>query len=249
MSTAPIPSEHECEGLDDPLRAQLPTFETFFKTFGFKRIHGRVWGLLVLAGQPHTSKEIATELGSSLGTTSTTLNELTEWGAISSTFDSARRCHLHEPVGNTISIVATVLRRREQVIFGRFKQSAEQTLEYVRERYGDKDARVMTLRSIISSCEIAEAVMQMVFSSVASALGDPESLLSRAVSTALKVGMVPAKVLTSRKPTVGEAPITDSAIEALAGLDLSQLEEEDEEGVAEGHVLEAAPHPREEANG
>jgi len=50
------------EGLDEPLREQLPTFEVFFKTFGFKRIHGRVWGLLVLAGQPLSSKEIAAEL-------------------------------------------------------------------------------------------------------------------------------------------------------------------------------------------
>ena len=34
-------------------------------------------------------------------------------------------------------------------------------------QYGEKDPRVLTLRSIISSCEIAEAVMQLVISSVA----------------------------------------------------------------------------------
>ena len=60
-------------------------------------------------------------------------------------------------MGNTLSIVATVLRRREQVIFGQFKQNAEKTLIYIRERYGERDPRVLTLRSIISSCEIAEA--------------------------------------------------------------------------------------------
>ncbi len=166
------------EGLDEPLRAQLATFEVFFKTVGFKRIHGRVWGLLVLAGQPLSSKEIASELAISLGATSTTLNELIEWGATTSSFDSTRRCHLHAPVGNTLSIVATVLRRREQVIFSQFKQNATRTLDYVRERYGERDPRVLTLRSIISSCEIGEAVIELVLSSVASALGDPESLLS-----------------------------------------------------------------------
>ena len=57
----------EFEGLDEPLMAQLPTFELFFKTFGFKRVHGRVWGLLVLAGQPLSSREVSRELDLSVG--------------------------------------------------------------------------------------------------------------------------------------------------------------------------------------
>lgn len=200
------------EGLDQPLLDQLPTFEVFFKTFGFKRIHGRVWGFLVLAGQPLSSKDITRELGISQGATSTTVNELAEWGAIHSSFDNQRRCHVHSPVGNTLSIVATVLRRREQVIFSQFKQGATRTLDYVQGRYGKRDPRAVTLRSIISSCEIAEAVMQLVFSSVSSALGNPQSLLSKAVNTALRVGLtVPAKVLQP-----GEGP--ESLVgEAIAG--------------------------------
>jgi hypothetical protein len=188
--------ESDFDGLDDALQAELPTFELFFKTFGFKRVHGRVWGLLVLAGQPLSSREISDQLSLSQGATSTTLNELREWGAVTSEFDPHRRCHLHSAVGNTISIVATVFRRREQVVFGRFKHSAAATLDYVRRRYGEKDPRVLTLRSIISSCEIAEAMMQLVFSSVERALGDSESILSRAVATALRVGMkVPARLM------------------------------------------------------
>jgi len=187
-------------GLDQPLRNQLPTFEVFFKTVGFKRIHGRVWGLLVLAGQPLSAKEITHELGISQGAASTCLNELAEWGAITSCFDTQRRAHMHAPVGNTLSIVATVLRRREQVVFSQFKSQAEQTLAYVKERYGERDARAFTLRSIITSCEIAESVMQLVFTSVAKALGDSESFLSRAVNTALKVGLsVPGKLLGGAK--------------------------------------------------
>jgi len=176
-------------GLDHPLSAELPAFEQFFKTFGFKRVHGRVWGLLVLAGQPLSSREIGDELSLSQGATSTCLSELGEWGAITTEFDASRRCHLHAPVGNTLSIVATVFRRREQVVIGRFKQSVRSMQGYVRERYGEKDPRVFTLRSILSSLEIADAVLQLVFSSVERALGDPGSLLSRAVRTALKVGM------------------------------------------------------------
>jgi DNA-binding transcriptional regulator GbsR (MarR family) len=217
-------------GLDEALLAQLPTFELFFKTFGFKRVHGRVWGLLVLAGQPLSSREIGHELSLSQGATSTTLNELREWGAVASEFDSTRRCHLHAPVGNTLSIVATVFRRREQVVFGRFKQTARATLAYVRERYGERDARAVTLRSIISSCEIAEAMMQLVFSSVERALGDSQSILSRAVQTALRVGMkVPARLIAG-------AVEQGAALQAGDGLPSLALRE---------HAAEEAPADRE----
>ena len=189
MRAKPQPPRPDFTGLDQRLTEQLPAFELFFKTFGFKRVHGRVWGLLVLAGQPLSSKEIGEALSLSQGATSTTLSELTEWGAIQSGFDAGRRCHLHSPVGNTLSIVATVFRRREQVVIGRFRQSVQSILAYVRERYGERDPRVFTLRSILSSLELADAVMQLVFSSVERALGDSGSLLSRAVRTALKVGM------------------------------------------------------------
>lgn len=183
-------------GLEPELREELATFEAFFKTFGFKRIHGRVWGLLVLAGQPLAAKEVVHELKISQGAASTTINELVEWGAVTSTFDPTRRCNVHEAVGNTLSIVATVLRRREQVAFDHFKTGATRMLELIRERHGNKDPRVLTLRSIIATCDLADAVMKLVFTSVSNALGDPQSLLSKAIGTALKVGVgVPARVL------------------------------------------------------
>ena len=195
-TASPEDAEASAPLVEDALLAELPVFETFFKTFGFKRVHGRVWGLLVLGRQPLSSKEIASTLGISQGATSTTLTELAEWGAITSRFDSQRRCNLHEPVGNALSIVATVFRRREQVVFQQFRQTAERSLAFIRERHGEKDPRVLTLRSILTTCDIGEAVMQLVFSAVQNAMTDPESLLSRAVNAAFKVGVgLPARVL------------------------------------------------------
>ncbi|MBI5435393.1 MAG: hypothetical protein HZA52_21340 [Planctomycetes bacterium] len=199
--TAGDGSKSVLEGLDAELAAQLPTFEQFFKTFGFKRVHGRIWGLLVLIGRPLSAKEIQLGLSLSQGATSQALKELEEWGAVTTEFDSQRRCHLHAPVSNTLSIAATVIRRREQVAFQQFKAASSRTLVYVTERYGDKDPRVMTLRSIVSTCEIAEAVIQLVVGSVANALDDSQSLLHRAVSTALKVGFaMPSKLLLPQAP-------------------------------------------------
>ena len=198
--------------VDPQLLAELPTFELFFKTFGFKRVHGRVWGLLVLAREPLASKEIAKELGLSQAATSTTLNELAEWGAIRSTFDSSRRCHVHSPVGNALSIVATVFRRREQVVFQQFKLTAERSLAFVRKRYGERDPRVLTLRSIIATCSIGEALMQLVFTAVGNAMSDSESVLSRAITAAFKVGVgKPARWL------FGGASLVNDAAEVAGG--------------------------------
>ena len=181
--------------LEQPLQDELPTFELFFKTFGFKRVHGRIWGLLVLSDQSLSSKEIASKLNISAGLTSQTLNELSEWGAVTSVFDSKRRCHLHEPVGNALSIVATVFKRREQVVFQQFRQAAQRSLDFVSERHGERDPRVLTLRSIIHTCDIGDSIMQLVFSAVDKAMTDSESVLSRAIHAALKVGGVPARWL------------------------------------------------------
>ncbi len=203
MSELESPATTDEPILEEELRAELPTFELFFKTFGFKRVHGRVWGLLVLSDRSLSSREISTELGLSQGSTSTTINELSEWGAITSEFSNARRCHLHAPVGNALSIVATVFRRREQVAFQAFRKTAIRSLEFVSNRYGERDPRVLTLRSIIATCDIAEALMQLVFSAVSSALGDPQSILAKAISTALKIGVgVPAKLLRRDESTV-----------------------------------------------
>jgi hypothetical protein len=210
--------------VDAELLAELPTFELFFKTFGFKRVHGRVWGLLVLAREALSSKDICQVLSISQAATSEALNELAEWGAIRSTFDSTRRCQIHSPVGNALSIVATVFRRREQVVFQQFKLTAERSLAFVRKRYGERDPRVLTLRSIITTCAIGEALMQLVFSAVQSAMSDSESVLSRAVHAALKVGVgKPARWL------FGGAGELMSATEAAAQIEppLDELERAD----------------------
>jgi DNA-binding transcriptional regulator GbsR (MarR family) len=210
---------------DPELLAELPTFEQFFKTFGFKRMQGRVWGLLVLSSRPLSCREICDTLEISQGAASTTLTELTEWGAIQSTFDSARRCHLHSPVGNALQIAATILRRREQVAFQSFRQTIGRALEIITRKHGDRDPRVLTLRSIISACDIADAMMKLLVGAVANALGDGQSILSRAISAAFKVGLgEPGRLLTQLGPNSRSA-LAESAAATGPG---EQLEGSDD---------------------
>jgi len=234
-SPAPL---HDAQPVDPELLAELPTFELFFKTFGFKRVHGRVWGLLVLASEALSSKDISAALSISQGATSEAVNELAEWGAIRTTFDSARRCHVHTPVGNVLSIVATVFRRREQVVFQQFKLTAERALAFVRRKYGEKDPRVVTLRSIIATCAIGEAMMQLVFSAVQNAMSDSESVLSRAVHTALKVGVgKPARWLFG------------GSSELLAATEAARLVDEPDESEQESEAELAPRAQKREAAG
>ena len=71
----PAPAALDGWPVDAELVAELPTFELFFKTFGFKRVHGRVWGLLVLASEPLAAKDISHTLSLSQAATSGALSE------------------------------------------------------------------------------------------------------------------------------------------------------------------------------
>jgi DNA-binding MarR family transcriptional regulator len=231
--------------IDPELLAELPTFEQFFKTFGFKRVQGRVWGLLVLSERPLSSREICDELAISQGAASTTLTELSEWGAIKSSFDGARRCHVHAPVGNALSIAATILRRREQVAFQTFRQTAGRALEFVARKHGERDPRVLTLRSIISACDIADALMKLLVGAVANALGDGQSILSRAIGAALKVGLgEPGRLLTQTGPSAADAAFAGAGL-AASGSEARTPTADDGDDTDEGDDDDQdAPSPR-----
>lgn len=181
--------------MDNVLREHLTTFETFFSAIGFKSRLGKVWGLLALAGQSLSAADIAKELDMSSGSVSECLSELREWGAVTSEFSSEYRCQMHSAVSDTMSIVTTVLRRREQLAVQNFKNNARSALQYVTERYGEKDARVETLQSIVTTSEIAEATIQFFVAASMAVPSNDESRLARVVKRMASIGMkVPGEI-------------------------------------------------------
>jgi len=181
--------------MDEVLRDHLSTFETFFSAIGFKSRLGRLWGLLALAGRPMSAAEIAAELEMSAGSVSECLTELREWGALNSEFSSEQRCQLHSAVSDTMSIVTTVLRRREQLAVQNFKDNARSALNYVTERYGKDDDRARTLQSIVTTSEIAEATIQFFVAASAAVPKNDESRLARVVRRMAAIGMkVPGEI-------------------------------------------------------
>ena len=181
--------------MDEVLRDHLTMFETFFNAIGFKSRLGRVWGLLALSGKPMSAADITAELDMSAGSVSECLSELREWGAVTSEFSSEHRCQMHSPVSDTMSIVTTVLRRREQLAVQNFKDNARSALQYVAESYGADDPRARTLQSIVTTSEIAEATIQFFVAASSAVPKNDESRLARVVRRMAAIGMkVPGEI-------------------------------------------------------
>jgi len=140
---------------------ELPHFEMFFSRIGFKRIDGSVFGLLVLAKKALTSEEIEEALNLSQSAVSLSLKTLAHFGAIE-TRDSREnsKAKLHCAREDSLSIVASVFRKREEDNIIDFKNMAKRVLD--KSEGIDNLARKKRMQSIISTCEIAESVMNFV---------------------------------------------------------------------------------------
>ena len=149
--------------VEPELLKELPGFEVFFDRIGFKRIDGSVFGLLVLAKKSLTSEEIEQILNLSQSAVSLSLKTLAHFGAIETTGDRdnpGSKAKLHSAKEDSIAIVASVFRKREEEVITDFKRMALRVLE--RSEGPEYVSRKRRMQSIITTCEIAESVMNFV---------------------------------------------------------------------------------------
>lgn len=142
---------------------ELPSFEIFFSRIGFKRIDGSVFGLLVLAKKPLTSEEIESTLNLSQSAVSLSLKTLSTFGAIETTGDRDNRdtkARLHSAKEDSLSIVGSVFRKREEEVVADFKRMAQRVLDM--SECSEHASRKKRMQSIITTCEFAESVMNFV---------------------------------------------------------------------------------------
>ncbi|MBP9682582.1 MAG: ArsR family transcriptional regulator [Bacteriovorax sp.] len=147
--------------IEAELLKELPHFEMFFSRIGFKRIDGSVFGLLVLAQKPLTSEEIEETLNLSQSAISLSLKTLTHFGAIETRDQRDNsKAKVHSAKEDSLSIVASVFRKREEEYINDFKNMAQRVLD---RSSGEANlARKKRMQSIISTCEIAQSVMSFV---------------------------------------------------------------------------------------
>jgi DNA-binding transcriptional regulator GbsR (MarR family) len=149
--------------VEPEILSELPSFENFFNRIGFKRIDGSVFGLLVLTKKPLTSEEIEQALNLSQSAVSLSLKTLTHFGAIETSGDRdnpGAKARLHSAKEDSLAIVASVFRKREEEIIIDFKRMAQRVLE--KSEGPDFIIRKKRMQSIITTCEIAESVMNFV---------------------------------------------------------------------------------------
>ena len=150
--------------IEPEILKELPHFEMFFNRIGFKRIDGSVFGLLVLAQKPLTSEEIEETLNLSQSAVSLSLKTLANFGAIETKdIRENSKARVHTAREDSLSIVASVFRKREEEYIDDFKLMALRVLEKseANQIFPSQD-RKKRMQSIISTCEIAESVMNFV---------------------------------------------------------------------------------------
>lgn len=139
---------------------ELAVFEDFLNSIGFKRIEGAVFGLLVLSDTPLTSEEIEKTLNLSQSATSTALKTLAHYGAIETRESRENRKKEHNAKHDSLSIVASIFRKRDQEKIIGLKKAAEKILKT---KSDPESPSYIRLKSIVSTSEIAESVMNFVF--------------------------------------------------------------------------------------
>ena len=147
--------------IEPEILKELPHFEMFFNRIGFKRIDGSVFGLLVLAQKPLTSEEIEEALKLSQSAVSLSLKTLAHFGAIETKdLRENSKARVHTAKEDSLNIVASVFRKREEEYIVDFKNMAQRVLD--KSNGTQNIARKKRMQSIISTCEIAESVMNFV---------------------------------------------------------------------------------------
>lgn len=169
MSETPI-------SIDRNLLEEIPAFEDFFYDIGFKRNEGAIFGLLVLSEGPLSSEEIEASLQLSQSAVSQGLKKLALYGAIETrearSSETSKRIKLHQAKEDSLSIAATLFRKREQETIEKFKKMAQRVQHRVEKKSSTDSVVLSRMKSIISTCELAESVIHFVMG-VASQADNP----------------------------------------------------------------------------
>ena len=149
--------------LSKELQEELVGFEEFLGQIGFKRIHGSVYGLLVMAPVALSSAQIEEELELSQSAVSQALKKLTDYKAVTSVHDRTQNCLVHSAAENTLDIVATVYRKREADFVRNYKLMAQRLKHKIlKNGQSENSLQIKRIQSIITTCELGEVIISFV---------------------------------------------------------------------------------------
>lgn len=149
--------------ISEPLLAEIASFEAFFEAAGFKRIYGSIYGVLVLAPRALSSHEIEEILGISQSAVSQAIKILNHFGAIQMSGSSIPRQRLYSAKDNSLSVVSSIVKRREQEHIEDFKRMSERVMGILKkEGAASDDIRVLKIKSIGATCIIGKTLTDFI---------------------------------------------------------------------------------------
>ncbi len=94
----------------------------FIKYWGFKEIHGKIWVLVYLSGQPITAKEMTANLGVTKGLVSTALAEMIAYEVVEKVTLGDARSPGYRSKPDLVQVIYNILRNRELKLMTRIQE-------------------------------------------------------------------------------------------------------------------------------
>lgn len=186
---------------NEKLIDELSIFESFFHNSGLKRIDGLVYGLLTLSERPLSSEEIEQTLNLSQSAVCLALKNLDRIAATQTVDSRQERSKLHTTRENSLSTVASIFRKREQLHVEEFKMMALRVMKTSKIDGKRNSPVTKRMESIIATCELAEAVMNFVIKISHSSTGGQYAQIAAKLPSILNTieqKIIPISTLTSQ---------------------------------------------------
>lgn len=164
-------------GVDERLLEVVDSIGEFVSYWGFRRVHGRVWGLVYLTATPPTSPEIARRLDISKGMTSLAITELIEHGLIRKGPKGPHGAQSYVAESDIAKVVRQVLATRERVMLQRAIDGMQSLANETTCPPGSEliaNDRLLMLHDLTSSCS---SVLDMVINTDMATIPDWLALL------------------------------------------------------------------------
>ena len=178
------------KSVDKKLLKEIPIFENFFNQFGLKRVDGSVYGLLVLSESPLNASQIEKTLKLSQSAVCQSLKVLKHYGAVESHHvkKKERRCQMHTAREDSLKIVATIFKKRDQQMIEDFQQMACHVLRYGRELGKSPDSpRMRRMNSIVATSKVANTMINFIIKLSQSPLPGEYSAITQRFSKLLNL--------------------------------------------------------------
>jgi DNA-binding transcriptional regulator GbsR (MarR family) len=129
--------------------------------WGFRKVLGRVWTVLFLAGEPLPAAVIGDHLSMSAGSVSMSLTELQRWGVIHRVWRPGERKEYFEAETDFWRMISKVFDERERLLAASVRERLERSLGLLAKAAPGQEARIRVdrLRRLLAFVVVAEAAL------------------------------------------------------------------------------------------